>query len=64
MVHGRQHKTDTVKCLKMSQGIDIQKCGLFKDKETLYLGASPDGLVGNDTILQIKFPSSCNKTVT
>ena len=46
MSYGRQHKIDAVKYLKMSQGIDIQKCSLFIDKEMLYLGVAPDGSCG------------------
>ena len=34
----------------------IQKCGLFIDQQYPFLGASPDGLIENDTIVEIKCP--------
>ena len=37
-------------------GIEINECGLFIDAEFPFLGASPDGIVGNDTIVEIKCP--------
>ena len=53
MSYGRQqHEIDAIKYLKMNQGVDVQKCSLFIDKEMPYLGASPDGLIGKDTIIE------------
>nr|XP_012139969.1 PREDICTED: uncharacterized protein LOC105662418 [Megachile rotundata] len=37
-------------------GIKINECGLFIDSEFPYFGASPDGIVGEDTIVEIKCP--------
>lgn len=46
------------KCLKTKIGRNILKCGLFIDKYLPYLAASPDGLIGTDWIVEIKFPAS------
>ncbi|KAJ8868812.1 hypothetical protein PR048_030353 [Dryococelus australis] len=35
--------------------------GLFVDSEYPFLGATPDGLVGEDAIMEIKFPLSADK---
>lgn len=39
----------------------IIPCGLFIDSEIPFLAATPDGLVGNDTIVEIKCPFSAYK---
>lgn len=36
----------------------VQKCGLFIHPEHFYLGAIPDGLIGDDGLLKIKCPVS------
>lgn len=40
-------------------GFEIIKCGFFISESNPYLGASPDGLIGDDTIVEIKCPHSC-----
>lgn len=37
--------------------IQVENCGLFVDEEHFYLGATPDGLVEHDSIIEIKCPS-------
>lgn len=37
-------------------GIEINDCGIFIDAEFPYLGATPDGIVGDNTIVEIKCP--------
>lgn len=39
-------------------GWNIVDCGLFIDREHPYFAASPDGLIGNDGLLEIKCPYS------
>lgn len=39
-----------------SFGIKIDKCGFIIMKKNPCLGASPDGFIGNDTILEVKCP--------
>lgn len=37
-------------------------CGLFVDKNLNFLAASPDGLIGDDGIIEIKCPPSIKST--
>ncbi|KAL4127211.1 hypothetical protein QTP88_011402 [Uroleucon formosanum] len=58
MEYGRQHES-IAKCqVEKELKIKITECGLFIHPEYFYLGATPDGLIGNDGILEIKCPSS------
>lgn len=43
---------------KKKTGLIVDKCGLFVHPIHGFLGASPDGLVGEDSILEIKCPKS------
>lgn len=46
-------------------GLQVVKCGLFISTERPYLGASPDGLLGDETIIEIKCPYTCrHKQIT
>lgn len=38
--------------------VNIEPSGLFVDSEQFYLAASPDGLIGDDGLVEIKCPSS------
>lgn len=40
----------------MQENIEIQPCGLFIDDKYPFLGASPDGVCGTDTIIEVKCP--------
>ncbi|XP_076656376.1 uncharacterized protein LOC143361021 [Halictus rubicundus] len=44
--------------MEVELGISILPCGLFIDSVVPYLGATPDGLVQDDTIVEIKCPHS------
>lgn len=61
--YGRQHEADALNSLKLNLAIEVRKCGLFVDKKMPYLGATPDGFVGDDGIVEIKCPSFC-RTLT
>lgn len=62
--HGKRHEEDAILQLENQLEVDIKKCGLFVDEDFPYLGASPDGLIGDDTIIEIKCPfSSFNEHV-
>lgn len=41
----------------LNSGNDVEECGFFAH-DTLMAGASPDGLVGDDGLLEIKCPNS------
>lgn len=37
-------------------GLNVEPCGLFISKDRPYLSASPDGLLGDETVIEIKCP--------
>ncbi|KAK3920263.1 hypothetical protein KUF71_009550 [Frankliniella fusca] len=55
MQHGHTNEIIAKEQLR-SEGYEIEECGLFIDEEMPFLGASPDGLIGNDSIVEIKCP--------
>ncbi|CAI6344572.1 unnamed protein product [Macrosiphum euphorbiae] len=42
----------------------VNKCGLFIDNTLPYLGASPDGIIDDNTLLEIKSPYSAKDCAT
>ncbi|XP_077277491.1 uncharacterized protein LOC143905775 [Temnothorax americanus] len=54
--HGVEHEDAARKNIETVLNIRINRCGLFIDAEIPYLGASPDGLIENDGIVEIKCP--------
>ncbi|XP_057652475.1 uncharacterized protein LOC130891643 [Diorhabda carinulata] len=44
------------------QGFRSVECGLFVDAENPYLAATPDGLIGDNGIIEVKCPYSAAKT--
>lgn len=59
--HGRENEKKALDQLSRQEKVDIRSCGLFIDPEIPYLGATPDGLIGNDIIVEIKCPLSAFK---
>lgn len=58
MKYGREMKEMARQDLAAKIQKDIKKCGLFIDYEYPYLGASPDGLIDEDGLVEIKCPFS------
>jgi len=54
MAWGRSNEANAIGLFGLSTGLDVQKCGFFPYED--WLGASPDGLIGDDTILEFKCP--------
>lgn len=52
--YGIEHEPEAIEKLSQKIGEEILPCGLFIDKDLPYLGASPDGLIGNDKIVEVK----------
>ncbi|XP_045773598.1 uncharacterized protein LOC123873001 [Maniola jurtina] len=64
MAHGNINEKIAMKKYMDTFNLEITECGLFLSKERPYLGASPDGLLGSETIIEVKCPySSRNKEV-
>ena len=58
LLWGREKEKVAVKILQEKLSITVSGCGFFVDQVYPFLGASPDGLVDNDFIVEIKCPSS------
>lgn len=58
VAHGSFYEKNAIKKLEESEHITVQKCGLFIDNEFSFLGASPDGIVGDRAIVEVKCPFS------
>lgn len=58
MKYGRDNEEIARKELSAKLNKEIKTCGLFIDNENPCLGASPDGLIEKDGLVEIKCPSS------
>lgn len=58
VVYGLMQEETAAKKFTEVTGLNVTPCGLFIDEEEghSYLAASPDGLVGDDALLEIKCP--------
>ncbi|XP_056005265.1 uncharacterized protein LOC125664437 [Ostrea edulis] len=56
LVHGSTYETRAIRSFERETGQGVQRCGFFVDMDRPYLGASPDGLVGNDALIEVKCP--------
>lgn len=54
--HGIEYENTARKCIETALNIHIERCGLFIDEQIPFLGASPDGLIESDGIVEIKCP--------
>ena len=60
---GTQHEKDAVSSFSKTTGLVVNKTGIWLDDAGI-LGASPDGLIGEDALLEVKCPYSLrNETV-
>lgn len=60
IAYGRIHESDAIRIYEEQRGVEVSPCGLFVDIDHPYLGASPDGLVGDDRIVEVKCLPSVN----
>ncbi|CAH2100194.1 unnamed protein product [Euphydryas editha] len=42
--------------LAIQEKVAIEPCGLFVDEDFPFIGATPDGLIGQDTVVEVKCP--------
>lgn len=57
--YGMINEINAIECFKKQENIiEIKNAGLFTDKEYCYLGASPDGLIDEDGLIEVKCPNS------
>ncbi|KAF5270848.1 hypothetical protein FQR65_LT17771 [Abscondita terminalis] len=55
--YGRRNETRAISDFENTFGIVVKPCGFFIDQEDYMLGASPDGLVGENACVEIKCPA-------
>lgn len=55
--HGRKYEQHALLQYKR-ENVSVQECGLFIHDKFGFLGASPDGLIGEDGLIEVKCPSS------
>ena len=56
--YGRENEANALKQMQEELGMHILRCGLFIDDTVPHLGATPDGLVDHDKIVEVKCPES------
>ncbi|CAH0717091.1 unnamed protein product, partial [Brenthis ino] len=61
IVHGVENEHQALLQLQRQENVNILPCGLFIDKSHCYIGVTPDGLIGTDTIVEIKCPMTASK---
>jgi hypothetical protein len=54
ITYGRVHEKTAISRYELERNVVVGKCGLFVDTESPFLGASPDGLVGEDGLVEVK----------
>jgi len=60
--YGRKHEKDAIHKLEQILGQDISPPKKFIDKEHKFLVCVPDGLLGEDKLVEIKCPYKCSST--
>lgn len=58
LVYGIANEKNAKSHLKKELAVKIDDCGFFIDKKNMFLGSSPDGLLGSDYLVEIKCPYS------
>lgn len=58
MQWGIDHEADAVSAYEIATGSIVEMAGFIKCPDVEWLGASPDGLVGNDGLIEIKCPNT------
>ena len=54
--HGVLYEAEALALYELKTGIRVKKCGLFISKSHPHIAASPDGLVGTNTVIEVKCP--------
>ncbi|XP_029343469.1 uncharacterized protein LOC100570366 isoform X1 [Acyrthosiphon pisum] len=60
--YGRDMEDEAKTKFEENFGYKIKKCGLFIDTQIPYLAASPDGIIGDTAIVEIKCPYAAKDT--
>lgn len=61
--HGRMYESTALEQYAQSSGNNYSKCGLIICKSHPFLASSPDGLVDNDIVVEVKCPYSARNVL-
>ena len=62
--HGRLYERVAIEQFENMYDIKVNRCGLSVSEDRPYLAATPDGIISNDRIIEVKCPyASCNKPI-
>lgn len=65
MRHGNQFEKEAIHKYETDNNVSVQSCGIFVSRSLPFLGASPDGVVDDYLIVEVKCPFSAkNKKIT
>ena len=56
--HGQKHEAIAIRQYEKDSGCKIQQCGIFVSTNCPFLGASPDGIINDDVVIEVKCPYS------
>ena len=63
--HGQQYEPVAIQSYEESKGCTVKPCGIVVCMDKPYLGSTPDGLVGDDIVLEVKCPYTArNKAIS
>lgn len=54
--HGKVYESKAISSFETYTGLKVKRCGLFVCVQKPYLGVSPDGLVSDDSVIEVKCP--------
>ena len=54
--HGKTYEPIAIKKFEELNNLKVEKCGIFVNPKFPYLGASPDGIIDDKTIIEVKCP--------
>ena len=60
ILHGQQYEPVALKAFASQTGKKIRQCGIVVHPRKLFLGCSPDCLVGTDSLIEVKCPYSAH----
>ncbi|XP_025205740.1 uncharacterized protein LOC112602040 [Melanaphis sacchari] len=60
--YGRDMEDEAIKKFEDKFGYKVKKCGLLIDMQIPYLAASPDGIIGDTAIIEVKCPYAAKDT--
>lgn len=65
ILHGRCYESVAIKCFEEKCDLKTKKCGTFVSKSHPFLAASPDAIIDDNSIAEVKCPyTSKNEKIT